>query len=113
MLLVDFDADERPSTPGYCVRCRFSYVPDYAPDVREHRKRHDLMLRGVKAPPLVSDIVLAEQNKLRLTLVTPQRSRGGPGETCRLILSATQLAKPQNLQIIELPVDALQVSNLT
>lgn len=39
--------------------------------MREHRRRHDRFVHGIKAPPLKTDRVLVDENGLRITVVTP------------------------------------------
>lgn len=57
-----------------CAVCGLSYMPDHPSDVRLHRRRHDLALNGVPARPLKSEQVIAEDEHVRITLVTPRSS---------------------------------------
>lgn len=89
MSFIYDDADHRAAEiarhqgdPGYCPLCRFSFVPEIPSNRREHQRRHDITLRGVRAAPLRSDQVLTEHGDLRITLVTPfspmvQQERAG------------------------------------
>lgn len=55
-----------------CRVCGFMYVSGYDRDMREHRKRHDRFVHGIKAPPLKTDRILHDENGLRITVVTPE-----------------------------------------